>query len=268
MNRYRRRHQEDHHENLDRWLISYADYMTLMFAVFVVLYALAIIEEERFRTLSETLGEMFHLEGYDEMGVKGDGLLTQQQRDENLSLYGEGLREQRGSKLLDAEQVSFNLEKAQVGTPLSSLEEMLHDTLLDIEEQGFAQVNIDENWITIDLSSALLFTSGSAFTTANAVQVLSSIGTTLKQSNNYIRVRGYTDNLPINNEMFQSNWQLSVARAMAVLQELEKNIDPRRLAVEGYGPYQPLADNQTEEGRARNRRVVIAISRFAWKEQE
>ena len=123
----------------------------------------------------------------------------------------------------------------------------------------------DDNWLTVVLSSGLLFGSGSAFMSSNADPVLNTLSSILKPVDNYVRVRGYTDNQQINNEIFRSNWTLSAARAEAVLTALiAKWIAPQRLAYEAYGEFSPFSDNSTEQGRLQNRKVVVAISKFAW----
>ncbi|MFB0998637.1 MAG: OmpA family protein, partial [Colwellia sp.] len=99
--------------------------------------------------------------------------------------------------------------------------------------------------------------------TNNAITLLAVIYDVIGSSSNFIRVRGYTDNQPINTEIFSSNWELSVFRATAILRALENlSLDPARMAIEGYGQYYPREDNNTAKGRAQNRRVVIAISKY------
>ena len=102
--------------------------------------------------------------------------------------------------------------------------------------------------------------------TASATILLTEIVTILNQTSNIVRVRGYTDNQPMSNEIYASNWELSMARATAILRELQRlGVRPERLAAEGYGEFAPFADNGTATGRAENRKVVIAISKFAAK---
>ncbi|MCH8538262.1 MAG: OmpA family protein, partial [Alkalimonas sp.] len=154
-------------------------------------------------------------------------------------------------------------------TPLSSLEEELNQALAHLMEQGLAKVEQDDNWLTIELNSGLLFPSGSATATISARTVLDQIADIIVPINNFIRVRGYTDNIPINNEIFASNWELSVARSTSVLRLLEGlAVAPQRMAIEGYGEHYPIADNTTPEGRAENRRVVIAISKYGYRADE
>jgi chemotaxis protein MotB len=108
-----------------------------------------------------------------------------------------------------------------------------------------------------------LFSSGSAVAHSRAKQVVKIVKDIIEPVDNYIRVRGYTDDETIRNEIFRSNWELSVARATSVLVELESlGINSARMAIEGYGQYSPFAENNTEEGRAENRKVVIALSKY------
>jgi chemotaxis protein MotB len=252
-------------EHLDRWLVSYADYMTLMFALFVVLYALAIIKEEQYDVLSDTLGKVFVVEGDDGAGVTGEGiLLNNDPVDTELQLYGTSLLEVKGPELLDGKEAISNITQQRLGHPLESLEQQLKNALFDLIDKGYAEVEADDDWLTIELNSGLLFVSGSASTTNSAQLVLKQIYTIIGASDNYIRVRGYTDDQPINTELYQSNWHLSVARATAVLAILEQlKVNPARMAIEGYGQYSPSADNSTAQGRSNNRKVVIALSKYA-----
>ena len=144
------------------------------------------------------------------------------------------------------------------------MQQQLTQSLANLIEKGVAKVESDEDWLTIQLNSGLLFPSGSGSPIASADIVLKEIVTLLNQTNNVIRVRGYTDNEAIHNEIFDSNWELSMARAMAVLRRLQAlGVNPERMAAEGYGQYAPFADNATDAGRTENRKVVIAVSRLS-----
>lgn len=253
-------------EDLDRWLVSYADYMTLMFALFVVLYALAIIKEEQYEVLSQTLGSVFENEASQGTGVKGEGVLIENEVIETeFEAYGTSLNEQKGPELVDGEVDVSNITEERLGHPLESLEEDLNNALFDLVENGYAKVEQDGDWLTIELNAGLLFISGSASATSAAKLVLEEIMLTIGPVNNFIRIRGYTDNQPISTEIYPSNWELSVARAASVLRVLEQlDINPARIAIEGYGQYAPFDDNSTEQGRRNNRKVVIALSKYAW----
>ncbi|WP_019027039.1 flagellar motor protein MotB [Colwellia piezophila] len=264
MNRLRKRRHTIEHDNVHRWLVSYADYMTLMFALFVVLYAMAMVNEKPFETITESFGRVF--QAYEDKTKNrghGDGVLMVNTSKTNKKLYGNGVLDIAGPEILDNEKVLSNISDAQVGNNLTSLEEELHTALYELVESGFAQLQIDGDWLEIELNSALLFPSGSSSATLSAEAILSAIYDVIGQASNFIRVRGYTDNQAINNEVFSSNWELSVFRATAILRVLETlGLNPARMAIEGYGQYYPSADNLTAQGRAQNRKVVVAISKY------
>lgn len=264
MNRLRSRRHDVEHDNVHRWLVSYADYMTLLFALFVVLYAMAMVNEKPFETVTESIGRVF--QANDEKPKNrghGDDILPVNSSKTNKRLYGNGILDVAGPEIVDGERTLSNVADSQVGTNLTSLEKELHTALYDIIESGYAQLQVDGDWLEIELNSGLLFPSGSASPTSSAKAILSVIYDVIGSSSNFIRVRGYTDNQPINTEVFSSNWELSVYRATAILRLLEElEMNPARMAIEGYGEYYPEANNVTATGRAQNRRVVIAISKY------
>ena len=264
MNRLRKRRTAVEHDNIHRWLVSYADYMTLMFALFVVLYAMAMVNEKPFESITESFGRVF--QAYEEETKNrghGDSVLMVNTSKTNIKLYGNGILDVAGPELVDNEKNLSNISDAKVGSNLSSLEKELHTALYELVESGFAQLQIDGDWLEIELNSGLLFPSGSSSATLSADAILTVIYDVIGQASNFIRVRGYTDNQVINNEIYSSNWELSVFRATAILRVLEKlGLNPARMAIEGYGQYYPSADNLTAEGRAKNRKVVVAISKY------
>jgi len=247
--------------------VSYADYMTLLFALFVVLYAMAMVNEKPFETITESFGMVFQAsEDEPKNRGHGDGLLMVNASKINTNLYGNGLLKVAGPELLEGENNLSNIADEQVGNNLTSLEKELHTALYELVGSGYAQLQIDGDWLEIELNSGLLFPSGSSSATNSAKNILSVIYDVIGEVTNFVRIRGYTDNQMINNEVFSSNWELSVYRATAILRLLEEfNLDPARMAIEGYGQYYPSADNTTVQGRAKNRRVVIAISKFGLK---
>lgn len=264
MNRLRSRRHLVEHENVERWLVSYADYMTLLFALFVVLYAMAMINEEPFETATESIGKVFQAnEEKPKNRGHGDDILPVNSAKTKKRLYGNGILTDAGPELVTGEVTLSNVSDAQVGTTLTSLEKDLHEALYELVESGYAQLQIDGDWLEIELNSGLLFPSGSSSPTNAAKDILLVIYQVIADASNYIRVRGYTDNQAIETEIFSSNWELSVFRATAILRELESlSLNPAQMAIEGYGQYYPSADNATANGRAKNRRVVIAISKY------
>lgn len=273
MRRYRQTIQSEDVNHTERWLVSYADYMTLMFALFVVLYSFAITKEQEFSVLSDSLESIFvKLEPQlqDNSGVTGDGLLLKNSIESEFNLFGNAItNEEQGPELVDGFGDLVNLRKKKLGSPLESLNHDLMTALFDHIEAGEAKVELDQDWLTIELSSGLLFGSGSAVATQNAKKVVKDIYEIVKNVDNYIRIRGFTDDRPINNEQFSSNWQLSVVRATAMLLELERlGMTSAQMAIEGYGEHSPTSSNETEEGRAANRKVVIALSKYALPPKE
>ncbi|MBU1307972.1 MAG: OmpA family protein [Gammaproteobacteria bacterium] len=268
MYRHKQRHKHVEHEQLDRWLVSYADYMTLMFALFVVLYAMAMIKEEQYSVLANSLTKIFDKPAEADSGVSGQSVLVEATVQSEFDLHGSSLEQAKGPELVaDARQLS-EIAAKKLGSPLQSIEQQLTQALANLLQQGVAKLQQDENWLTIELNSGLLFASGSATTTPSASVLLAEISRIIAPISNFIRVRGYTDNQPINNELFASNWELSVSRATSVLRLLEQlNVAPARLAIEGYGQYYPFAANDTVRGRAENRKVVIAISRYGYQQE-
>ena len=268
MMRRRLRHNTSKNQHTERWLVSYADYMTIMFAFFVVMYAIAISKNEDFQILSDSLEQVFEKSARQQQqvgtGVNGTGILTDRVSTENDILYGESIRkEEQGPELLDGQSETSNIEKKHLGKPLDSLLTKLQSALIDEIRDGEASLELHQDWLIIELSSGMLFSSGSAVAQQRAKQVVGLVKDIIAPVDNSIRVRGYTDNEGIRNEMFRSNWELSVARATSVLVELESlGINPARMAIEGYGQYSPFVSNDTEQGRAENRKVVVALSKY------
>lgn len=273
MLRRRLRQSAEKNQHTERWLVSYADYMTIMFAFFVVMYAIAINKEESFQILSDSLEQVFDKSARQQsqqgQGVTGEGLLTDRVTPEHELLYGESIQKQEsGPELLDGQSDTSNIKQKHLGKPLDSLLTKLHSALIDEIRDGEASLELNQDWLIIELSSGMLFSSGSSVAHARAKQVVKIVKDIIAPVDNYIRVRGYTDNESIRNEMFRSNWELSVARATSILVELETlGINPSRMAIEGYGQYSPFADNDTAAGRAENRKVVIALSKYGLVQQ-
>ncbi|WP_369620481.1 flagellar motor protein MotB [Pseudoalteromonas distincta] len=274
MLRRRLRSSPPQNQHTERWLVSYADYMTIMFAFFVVMYAIAINKEENFQILSDSLEQVFDKSARQQSqtgkGISGDGILTDRVTPDVEVLYGESIqKEEQGPKLLDGQSDTSNINQKYLGKPLDSLLKKLQSALIDEIRYGEASLELNSDWLVIELSSGMLFSSGSSVPHARAKQVVKIIKDIIASVDNYIRVRGYTDNKTISNEIFHSNWELSVARATSILVELETlGINSARMAIEGYGQYSPFANNDTPQGRAENRKVVIALSKYGLPPEE
>lgn len=234
----RRRRRQQEHENTERWLISYADFITLLFAFFVVMYAISSVNEGKYRVLSDTLGSAFS---------------NTSRTLEPIQIGNEGIAGDPG--IFDA---------GMPGSPIGNLGQIADDfekVLRPLIDQDLISVSRDENWIEIEINTSLLFVSGSAELESEATPVLRRLAGILRQYPNPIQVEGFTDNVPISTWVYPSNWELSAARAASVVHLFNRNgVDPERMVAVGYGEYRPVADNTTSEGRRKNRRVVLVIS--------
>jgi len=149
-----------------------------------------------------------------------------------------------------------------IGTLLSALSDQVESAFGDLVKDGEITISGSETWIEISLSSGLLFNSGSANLNPRSFPVLEEISGVLSGYENPVHVEGFTDDLPIQSGIFPSNWELSAARSAAVVRLLaESGLDPYRLAAVGYGQFQPIATNDSAEGRGKNRRVALIVSR-------
>ncbi|WP_417777266.1 flagellar motor protein MotD [Stutzerimonas xanthomarina] len=237
----RRSHEEP--ENHERWLVSYADFITLLFAFFVVMYSISSLNEGKYKILSDSLV----------------GVFNQVDRAVKPIPIGE---ERPRTTQQDASQIDEPQSSQQPIDPLQSIMQSMQAAFADLIASDQLTIRGNELWVEIELNSSLLFPSGDALPNDHAFALLEKVAGILAPFDNPIHVEGFTDNLPINTAKFPTNWELSAARAGSVVRMLAADgVDPARLAAVGYGEFQPIADNSTAEGRARNRRVILVISR-------
>jgi chemotaxis protein MotB len=266
------KYQEVEKDNVHRWLVSYADYMTLLFALFVVLYAMAMVNEKPFDTISESFTNIFqndNLPRHKNSTLDSLILAKNENNNQNIAVNLEHNLMPLTETDIDNPRTLSTVVKDKLGRDLSALQKQLMIKLDKLIDTSFVKLQVKGDWLEIELSSGLLFPSGSSSATASAKVILSEIYNVINNIDNFIRIRGYTDNQLINNEVFSSNWELSVFRATAILKELEnQGINPARMAIEGYGQYYPISDNLTTKGRAKNRRVVIALSRYGFNKKQ
>jgi chemotaxis protein MotB len=238
----RRRYQEEH-ENHERWLVSYADFITLLFAFFVVMYSISSINEGKYRILSDSL----------------EGVFSQPDRSIKPIPVGE---ERPRTTPPDISAVAESARSETAPDPLQDIAKGMREAFGDMIMKDQMTVRGNELWIEIELNSSLLFTSGDALPTDMAFNIIEKIAKILAPYDNPVHIEGFTDSLPINTAQFPSNWELSTARAASIVRMLAMDgVNPGRLAAVGYGEFRPVADNALAEGRARNRRVVLVVSR-------
>lgn len=256
----RRRRSFEHPVSHERWLVSYADFITLLFAFFVVMYSISQVNESQYRVLSNTLTEAFNLPEFSRDPIQ----IGRRARSSPINLVeleamvaGQEERERE-----QAEQRRQEERFREVGT-------RIEQALGGLIEQEVVSVRGTESWLEIELPSALLFESGEAQLNVPAMELLGEVAGIVAREPYTLRVEGFTDSVPINTPRFPSNWELSAARAAAVVRLFaEEGIDPARMAATGYGEHRPVADNATPEGRARNRRVLVKLSRHLPEEAD
>ena len=246
-----------HHE---RWLVSYADFITLLFAFFVVMYSISQVNETKYRVLSNTLTETFNKEEKLSLEPLQMGEPAKKNNVTLIDLEAMALRNSDG----EAEGEGGADDEGELPEQFHKMTDSLQEVFGELIDTKMIHLQGNEEWLSVEMSSALLFESGDARLSIPAMELLADIAELVKGSTNPIRVEGFTDNQPINNEFYQSNWELSSARASAVVRLfMEEGIDPTRMAAVGYGEFQPVDTNDTPEGRERNRRVVLMISKTA-----
>jgi chemotaxis protein MotB len=251
----RKKHEEP--ENHERWLVSYADFITLLFAFFVVMYSISSVNEGKYRVLSETLEAVF----------------SQPVRSANPIQLGEISRGEGQETPAPGDPLTptFQIELPELpyrpppASPedvktIEHLSQQLSSALSEMIDDEDVIIKQGEDWLELEIKSRVLFQSGDSRLARAAVPVIGEIADILQTSANPIQVEGFTDNQPINTPRFPSNWELSAARAASVVHLLDRyGIQPDRMSATGYGEYKPIADNSTEAGRQKNRRVVLVI---------
>ena len=255
-----RKRKPAEHVNHERWLVSYADFITLLFAFFVVMFAASNSDEQKAGKVAQAVemafselavfspsGKVFPL--YDEGGLPSN----------SMSIIGNlhsGFSETQlvaaGSNGEGKGEGKYDIEAVQ-----ERLATLLGQELAD----GQVRMNVDERGLTISLAEAGFFGPGSAVIQREALPVVDGIAEKLRDLPWDVRVEGHTDNIPIKTAQFPSNWELSTSRATYVLKHLisSNQIPPERLSAVGYGEYRPVASNSTRDGRGLNRRVDIVV---------
>ncbi|NLK84401.1 MAG: OmpA family protein [Aeromonadales bacterium] len=346
------------HENLERWMVSYADFMTLLFALFVVLYAFAMAKQSDAKSIAESIAQAFtestivntpggallvpgslaqqlseqvqeavkaQLDAHqgdtgkqiiEDGGVMMNFQTTSTVSNENRDDTTSGSDDERdgqnnadsatsaGELVVSENTVSKNNNpkssmpdggaqtgqggfqpggsadkfeeggrtqvdadtqgEGKLGNHFDAIRRSISEAISDTGLKNYIDIEEDPHWLSININSGLLFAEGSASVLAPSRPVILKIAGAISNINNYIRVRGFTDNSFVPNGIFRNSWDLSANRALSVLEELEKDgIRPERMAIEAFGEYSPKFSNATAAGRAMNRKVVIAISRYA-----
>lgn len=267
----RKRSHEDH-TNHEAWAIPYGDLVTLLLALFVVLYSMSSVNEGKYRVLSDSLNEAF---GGRPRSMKPIQVGDHPDRGANPALVnivpkqaGTAQRPADGNSLVKSPlpSTSPSPEQARTASPvpgngdLRRMADQIQQAMGDLIDKKLVTVRRTEQWLEIEIRTDLLFPSGVADVAAAAKPVLARVSTILKPFPNAIRIEGHTDNVPIATSAFPSNWQLSSARAASVVSLfMAQGVVPTRMSVAGFGEFYPAASNDTAEGRNRNRRVLVVV---------
>lgn len=244
----RKKYQEEH-DNNERWLISYADFITLLFALFVVLYAISSINEGKYRVLSNALGNAF---GNRALGNRA--LPVQNVRIEPLSLVPLRPLQLANPKLRNTEELRREREH------MTGIARDILKVLAPLVSEGKVRVSQNSRGVSVEINASVLFAPGDAKLTSESEQALRAVALVLRSDRHAIQVEGHTDVIPINNVSFPSNWELSAVRASSVVRLfMDGGVSESRLTAVGHGPTQPISNNETSDGRARNRRVEVTI---------
>jgi len=216
-------------EDLGRWLLTYADLITLLLAFFIVMYSMSQIDAKRFGKMAEALN-----------GVLRGGESVMRSKNDNSQKSGHGL---------------LNMGN------LRMVQKFVEEKFKKLGKKNVIQTELTERGLVVHIMEQALFNEGSSSLHPKAMDVLDQISETIKFLPNHIRVEGHTDDRPINTEIYPSNWELSSARATEVVRYFTNDhaIASDRISALGYGEYRPVKPNNSIENRARNRLVDIVI---------
>jgi len=247
MNDRRRYHNRISHE---RWLVSYADFITLMFAFFVVMFAAARIDKEKTAQLTEAIQSAFQDLGMNTPAKAAGAIRTPGQRHLRVDSLGRTMPSAPGLSEVNHEPEDFAAIQKELEKLLSP----------EIKRREVA-LRMDADGLIISLREIGFFDSGSAQIKPQAVGAVHRIAEFLQNRNCWLRIEGHTDNVPIHTASFASNWELSTARATALVKMLieGEGFPPERLSAAGYGEFHPVAENSSTAGQQMNRRVDIVV---------
>ncbi len=241
--------------NHERWLVSYADFITLLFAVFVTLYAMGQTDKQKVEQLIISLHDSF---SYSKPGTaKGSAVIDTEDLNKIPSIHPESIYPGKGQNARDGAKVRTHADSQE----FKKIKAAIDAHLAKESATGKVGVKINERGLVVSLKEAGFFDSGSAEVKESSYQLLNKVAASLNGYDNPVRVEGHTDNIPINSPQFNSNWELSTSRATTVLRYLidHAKYDPEKLSATGFGEYQPVSDNGTAEGRSKNRRVDLVL---------
>ena len=252
-----RKKKHEEHVNHEAWAIPYGDLVTLLFALFTVMYAMSSVNEGKFRVLSDAMIAAFNGApksmrplnmGEPEPGKGGEKPL--------IGITPTALIKIKSDTVTPIPKP----QSANVPGSLIRMEREVQDAMRALIDAKLITVKRESMWLEIEINTDILFSSGSGAFSSSAEPVLNKLAEVLKPFPNPIRVEGHTDDRPIHTAAFPSNWELSAARAASVVHQFTKEgIDPLRLEIVGFGEFHPRQPNNSAEGRNANRRVAVLV---------
>ena len=240
-------------EHQDRWLVSYADFITLLFAFFVVMFASNHTDKGHARALSESIRKAF----------------------KNGAARAKSEQPQKMEVVKQSDELASKSKEARDGAEASLLElssslQTLKSSLKSEVENGVIHLSLEQRGLIISLEAAAFFPSGDNTIKESSYGAIGKVADVLKRLPNSLRLEGHTDSQPISNSRFGNNWELSAARSIAMLRILSERfgLSPQRMAIVGYADTEAVDSNDTEQGRGRNRRVdIVVISRYGMQSE-
>ncbi|HAF45587.1 MAG TPA: flagellar motor protein MotD [Gallionellaceae bacterium] len=239
-----RRPKRPEHDNHERWMVSYADFITLLFAFFVVMYGISSVNEGKYKVFGAAINKAFGTKSSETEG--GSIRLTEEE------IYFKSLVDRRNARLADKQR--------KQNERMQNLARNLDQSMAEFVKKGQMNVSQTGRGVELEINASALFNVGEAALQAEARQTLAAVAKQLSAEEFAIEVEGHTDNQPISTAQFPSNWELSSARASSVVRLfIEQGIVAKRLTAKGAADNRPVLSNDTPEGRTRNRRVTITV---------
>lgn len=237
--------KKKHDEHIDEsWLLPYSDLLTLLLALFIVLFASSSIDQAKMEQMSKVFTEIF--EG-------SSGFMDHTSVIQNPTTITDGVSEQQAAYIQDQKE-------------LKEIQERIDNFIAVNELESTFATKITDEGLLITIRDSILFDPGKADVKQDYISIAEELSKLLQlDPPRYIVVTGHTDNVPQNNEEFRSNWELSVMRAvnlMKLIMDSNSQLDPKYFSAKGYGEYNPIASNDTDAGRAQNRRVEVLIQQL------
>jgi chemotaxis protein MotB len=248
----RRKQKHEEHDNHERWLVSYADFITLLFAFFVVMYAISSLNEGKYRVLSDSLINAF----------KNSPTSSQPIQPQHINYKGDApIRTIPQPIPIRSRTVVPDKQIKQKTENMRSIAQEILKVLAPLVKEGQVKVTQSNRGVSLEINASVLFEPGEAALHGDSIRALTAVAQVLAKLPSPIQVEGYTDDIPINTAAFPSNWELSSARASSVVRLfIENGVLASRLVAIGHAANLPVDGNETPDGRARNRRVTILIS--------